>query len=205
MQLLDINAAAPTEVKEQAPTSSFPLVWLGFAFAFAFLVMEFAEVLFFPEDSLLLLLYAVAFGGWVYWLFCVHRLHRILEEMTSNRYPVSPTESVYKHFIPFYNFYFIYHWPSQLVRFLKQREAVSVVSGGVLGGLMLVSALMRYLDGAVGLACLFGVTLYLTGRLRRYVEEVKGSELPPPPDESFFLKKENETSAGPAVSEVTVQ
>ena len=90
---------------EQAPSVAVPRVWIGFIFAAAYLVAEFAVVLLSDGEQLNALLLIIAIGGWFYWLYCVHRFHRILEEMSSARYPISTGQAVAGHIIPFYNFY----------------------------------------------------------------------------------------------------
>jgi hypothetical protein len=179
-----------TVTKDHPAKSSPPWVWFGFLFALAFLVAEFLEVgLELDRQSFQFLFILIILAGWIYWLFCVHRFHKILGEMTFNRYPISPGEAVGKHFIPFYNLYWLFGWPSALSKHVNSRGHVRMLPGGVIGFLLLLSILLRYLDGAFGLAVTFGVGLYISAQLRRHMALVKGvapEMLPPPPDPSFF-------------------
>ena len=110
--------------------------------------------------------------------------------MTGHRYPIQPGEAVGKHFIPFYNLYWLFVWPSALSRHINQAGQVSMIPGAVLGFLLLVSLLLRYVDGAVGLALTFAVGMYISAKLRKHMKLVKGAapEMlpPPPPDPSLF-------------------
>jgi hypothetical protein len=191
--------------REDRPAqSSPPWVWIGFVFALAFLVCEFLDVLVVADkESFQLVFVIIVLGGWIYWLFCVHRFHKILAEMTGNHYPIQPGEAVGKHFIPFYNLYWLFVWPSAISRHINQGGQVSMMPGAVLGFLLLVSLLLRYVDGAVGLALTFAVGMYISAKLRKHMKQVKGvapEMLPPPPDPSLFGSSPAETP--PATAEV---
>jgi hypothetical protein len=187
MQTL-LNSDLPQQ--DQPATSSPPWVWFGFAFAIAFLLAEFLEVfLDLDQESFRLVFVMIVLAGWIYWLFCVHRFHKILAEMTGHRYPIQPGEAVGKHFIPFYNLYWLFVWPSTLSSHLNQAGQVSMLPGALIGFVLLVSLLLRYVDGGVGLALTFSVGLYISARLRKHMNLVKGTApelLPPLPDPRMF-------------------
>jgi hypothetical protein len=193
------------EIKDHPAKSSPPWVWFGFLFALAFLVAEILEVaLDLDQQSFQVLFVLIVLAGWIYWLFCVHRFHKILGEMTGDRYPISPAEAVAKHFIPFYNFYWVFAWPSTLSKHINSRGHVRMIPGGLIGFLLLVSLLMRYVDGAFGLAMTFGVGLYISAKLRQHMTLVKGVSpemLPPPPDPSLFSAPATESDvSGPPLA-----
>ncbi len=179
--------------------SSAPWVWFGFFFAIAFLVAEFADlILDLDKRSFQLVFVMIVLAGWIYWLFCVHRFHKILGEMTRHRYPIQPAEAVGKHFIPFYNLYWLFVWPSTLSSHLNQAGRVNMLPGGVIGFVLLISLLLRYVDGAVGLALTFAVGLYISAKLRKHMKLVKGIAaelLPPPPDPRMFRTEPAPTQA----------
>jgi hypothetical protein len=170
--------------------SSVPWVWFGFFFALAFLVCEFlyANLDLVPEFRFAPILIGLA--AWIYWLFCVFRFHTILREITRNHYRITGPEAVGYHFIPFYNFYWIFKWSSDFSDYLNMRGRVKVVSGKVLGAGMLAGVLLaRYLDGAIGLFIVFGIGTYLAAKLESHITEIKGltpEMLPPLPDASMF-------------------
>jgi len=167
--------------------SSPPWVWFGFIFAFAFFVVEVLEIVMELDSKAVQPLFVlIVLAGWLYWLSCVHRFHKILAEMTDNRYPIAPSEAVGKHFIPFYNLYWLFAWPSQFSTHLNNSKHVRVVPGAVLGLLLLLSLLLRFFDGAFGLALTFAVGLYISAKLRSHMRSIQGvpaDMLPPPPPE----------------------
>lgn len=183
-----LNSDIPQQ--DQPATSSPPWVWVGFAFAIAFLVAEFIEVfLDMDQESSQLVFVMIVLAGWVYWLFCVHRFHKIMGEMTRGRYPIQPGEAVGKHFIPFYNLYWLFVWPSTLSSHLNRAGQVNMLPGALIGFGLLVSLLLRYVDGGVGLAVTFSVGLYISARLRKHMKLVRGTSpelLPPLPNPRMF-------------------
>lgn len=187
-------------LEDRPAVSSPPWVWFGFVFAIAFLVAEFAELLFdLDKESFQLVFVIIVLAGWIYWLVCVHRFHKILAEMTGHHYPIAAGEAVAKHFIPFYNFYWLFAWPSSLSSHLNQAGQVSMLPGALIGFVLLVSLLLRYVDGALGLALTFAVGLYISAKLRKHMKLVKGvtpEMLPPPPDPSLFRSQPAQTSTG---------
>ena len=173
----------PDSLDELVAESSPPWVWLGFVFGVAFLFGETAVVILeFDEASANLPFILIGLAGWIYWMFCVHRFHKILIEMSRNRYPIGAGEAVGKHFIPFFNLIWIFRWPTAMSDYLNARGRVQVVSGKLLGLLLLLSALTaRLVDGGVGLIGIFAVGIYISTKLRRHMQLVKGQILPPPP------------------------
>lgn len=196
-------------LEDRPALSSPPWVWLGFVFAIAFLVTEFADlVLEFDKQFLQLVFVMIVLAGWFYWLFCVHRFHKILAEMTTHRYPIQPGEAVGKHFIPFYNIYWLFAWPSTLSSHLNQAGRVNMLPGGLIGFVLLISLLLRYVDGAFGLALTFAVGLYISAKLRKHMKLVKGTSaelLPPPPDPEMFRTNPAPTQAATAEVETSAK
>jgi hypothetical protein len=195
------------EATERVPTSSFPWIWVGFLFAFAFFVIEVVLVImtfdFEQEVSTNDAELSIIFGllglpGLIYWMFCVHRLHKILGEMTNGRYPITPNEAAFKHLVPFYNFYWIFKWPSEFANYLNSRRRVSMISGAALGVVLLLGMLVfRLIDGSIGMAWLFGLTMFMSFKLKAHVKALTGitpDQLPPLPDPTIFSKP-IETSA----------
>jgi hypothetical protein len=173
------------ERKESVPQSSIPLAWFGFTFGFLFLVAETLPVFLELEDLPESVLIAIFVLGWFYWLFCVHRLHRILEELTGGYYPISTGQAVAFHIIPIFNFYWVFKWPQTFAKYLTESGRVVIAPGGLLGGLLFLSFIARFFDGAISLFGMFGVLTYMTAKLRQHVkivEESQQSALPPPPD-----------------------
>ena len=68
-----------------------------------------------------LYLFLVSFIGGVYWFVCIYRYHVILAIVTGRKYPISPARAVGFHFIPFYQFYWVFKWPIEIARFVNFR------------------------------------------------------------------------------------
>jgi len=193
------NSIMETESVEYVPNSSPPWVWVGFLFAGAFFMIGVIMVILgVDEATLTLVLTPIAIAGFIYWLFCVHRIHKILNEVSGNRYPYTPGEAAVKHIIPFYNLIWIFKWPSELSSYLKRQGRVDIISGGVIGAMLLLSLLLRFVDGAVGMASLFGVTMYISAKVKKHVKALKvvsPDQLPPLPDPKVFSRPiENSTT-----------
>lgn len=190
------------ERNEHIPTSSFPWVWVGFIIAGIYLFIEVVAVIVLPEDDPgLVAIGLLGIPGIIFWLVCVHRIHKILGELTQGLYPVSPGEAAAKHIIPFYNLYWVFKWPREFSDYLNRRGRVQIISGSLIGVMLLLSLLTyRIIDGAIGMAGLFGVTMFISSKLKAHVKAVKGitpDQLPPLPDPKIFSRP-IETSTSPA-------
>lgn len=184
-----------SEPEKRLPTSKLPHVWIGFVFVVVFLVAEIYELAAAGFDETIvsdasITLILIGLAGWVYWLFCVHRFHQIIEETSSTGSPTSPKMAVVGHIIPFFNFYWVFKWPSALVSFLRKQGNVQIVSGYLLGALLFASILVsRFFDGAIGMAGIFSVGIYINNKMSRYLQTLAGASphaVPPLPDEKFF-------------------
>jgi len=187
---------------ETSPKSSPPWVWIGFFFAAAFFVIEVLFVAMeLDEASINLFLTLISIGGWIYWLVCVHRFHKILAELSNGRYPIAPGEAAGRHIIPFYNLVWIFKWPAEMSDYINQRGRVKMINGYLIGAVLLFALLTRFVDGAIGLAFLFAVTLYISAKLKKHVAEVKGvdpNKLPPLPDPDMFRSRDTAAASNPA-------
>ncbi|HKY45043.1 MAG TPA: hypothetical protein VJM50_18275 [Pyrinomonadaceae bacterium] len=181
---------------ELIPRTSLPPVWVGFIFAVAFLITEFISLGFEDEQAFDTLLLLVLIGGWLFWIWCIHRIHTVLAELSNYRYPVQPGPAAVRHIFPLFNIYWIFYWPVKLSNYLNIRGRVSILSGYLIGAMLLLSLLLRFFDGALGMASLFGVTWYISNKVKMHVEAVTGvspDELPPLPDPEIFSRP-NETT-----------
>jgi hypothetical protein len=191
----------PDALEELPAKSSLPWVWFGFLFVAAFLA---EETLMFaldmdPEVGQLVLV-LIDLAAWIYWLFCVSRFHTILGEISRKHYPITGAEAVWKHFIPFYNLWWVFRWPSVMSDYLNRRERVKMAPGNLLGAVLLVSLLTaRFFDGAIGLTGIFVIGMYISSKLRQHVELIRSSSpnmLPPPPDPNWAGSRTQDAGAG---------
>ncbi len=188
---------------EQVPKSSPPWVWVGFVLAGIFFTIEIAFVfLELDERGIDLILRVIVIAGWIYYTVCVHRIHKILNELTHNRYPYTPGEAAGKHYIPFYNVVWLFRWPAELSRYINSKGRVRILSGGAIGAMLLLSLLLRLFDGAFGMALLFGVTMYVSAKLKAHVKGLQGvtaDQLPPLPDPRIFSRPIESSTPVPEV------
>ena len=144
-----------------------PKMWVGYIFALAFLVVEVAEAFADPDGGVTFLDQAIIVSGWLYWLSCVRRLHELLASATNGSYPITPNKAFGYHFIPFYNFYWVVKWPYEMAEWVSHWSPSRRMSHWA-GLFLLASILLRMLvDGALGLAVMFSVGIYLNRRLSR--------------------------------------
>jgi uncharacterized protein with PQ loop repeat len=189
-----ISSTSPYE--DQIPISNLPKAWIGFIFAIAFFIAEVIEVVRGNEEltDVAPHFLLISLTGMAYWLFCVYRIHKVLREMDS-LYPISPGAAAFFHFIPLYNLIWPFRWASTLTEFINNRGHVHMAAGGLLGlGLLISMLTARFLDASVGLAGMFAIITYISAKLRRHIEAIKGinpESIPPLPDNQFFKPDES--------------
>lgn len=173
---MDIPAGDPFPGRSNAEfIQQLPKVWIGYVLALGTFGGEGIALVRHPEltqgHGLMvppLEIYLPVFVGVVYWLVCVHKYHVILRAASKGEYPVTPAKAVWFHFIPFYNFLWVFLWPRPLAQFVNQRLGRVEMKGWVIGTGILISALCRLLlDASLGLAILFVTCTYISGYLRR--------------------------------------
>jgi hypothetical protein len=149
-----------------------PKVWIGFIFAAIFFVGEIVLVFGF-EGKFTPILTPIGLIGICYWLFCIQRFHQILDTLTIDEYVISPGKAVGFHFIPFYNFYWIFKWPIELSKFINGLGNVTMVNGSFIGLLLLICPFIyKIIDGAIGLTCIFLVGLYINSKIKKQISYI---------------------------------
>jgi hypothetical protein len=147
-----------------------PKVWIGFVIAGLALAVESTDSpAVYEREFRASTLFLI--GGDVYWLFCLYRFHAILKHLSFGTYPISPANAVGFHFIPFYNVYWVFKWPTELVRFLKQNPNGWAIPGWLLGLLFLLSPFVGgvFNSGATFLILIFCLLSYIASEIRRQV------------------------------------
>jgi hypothetical protein len=147
--------------------SNFPHVWIGFFIALAFIFLEILELLI-SDIDFHYILSIILISGFIYWLFCLQRIHKIFAEVSKNVYPINPGSLVAGHIIPFYNIYWIFKWPIELSNFIRAHTDVSIISGWVLGLLLLLSLLLNKIDSGFSLICIFAIVFYIAKKVNKY-------------------------------------
>ena len=119
-----------------------PKLWIGYLLALATLIGEIVAVARNPdlmkkaEFTMVippLEIFLPAFVARAYWLVCVYRYHKILAEVPRYVHPISPAKAVGFHFIPFFNFFWVFAWPSAIADFVNARLRAPVMRKWVVG------------------------------------------------------------------------
>lgn len=153
---------------QKAKSISLPPISLGYFFAVFFVLGAIALGIFWPQayegfleetdeaspaEGILTLVWL---PGFIYWLVCVHRINKVIYELTAGTYPITPGRAVWFHFIPFYNLYWLFKWTQEAIKFINVNSTGKEMSPRVPGVLLLFGFLIG--DG-VGLILMFvGIT-----------------------------------------------
>lgn len=163
------GTGTPSAAISGRPVHSLPSIWPGYVAAFILLFVDFAETAFDPTragdvTSPLWIVLNVAF--YLYWFFCIYRVHVVLREATGSAYPIGPVKAVGFSFIPFFNLYWVFRWPNAIADFVNANSSVRmrrVWPGiGLLAGLLLIRV-----AGELAVAVDFTVMLYIVRKLAR--------------------------------------
>ncbi len=146
-------------------TAYLPTLWFGFAVGVLQLVVELGEAMLQHGETMTLLFLLLWLGGITYWLVCVYKIHQVLAEAAGGRYPISPGKAAAFHLIPFYDVYWIFHWPNQMARFLNARAGSVRMPIGWPGFFLLLGFVMKGIDGGLGLLVMFGALAYIQRRI----------------------------------------
>lgn len=154
-----------------------PKLWIGYLLAFVTFVGEIIAVSRHPEvfnakeikfDIPPLEIFLPAFVTRVYWFVCIYRYHKILAAVPRYAHPISAGRAVGFHFIPFFNVFWIFHWPAAMAEFVNARLRAPVMRGWALGiGILGAFLCQIFLDAGFGAALLFLVTSNLERFLKR--------------------------------------
>jgi hypothetical protein len=148
------------------------VIWIGYLLGAATILAEYIAFDLHPELAKEggippLYLFLVSFVGGVYWFVCIHRYHVILANVPGWKHPISPARAVGFHFIPFYNFYWIFKWPQEIAKFVNFRLQAKIMKPVAVGVAVLGALILRILDPGFGLILLFFPLSYISECLRR--------------------------------------
>ncbi len=180
------DAQSPEPGSPAAPPPKLPLIWIGYVLGVATVVAEFVAVTLHPELAKEggippLYLFLASFVGGVYWLVCIYQVHVVLAHVPGWKHPISPARAVGFHFIPFYQFYWIFKWPREIANFVNGRLRQPVMKPVAVGVAVLGALILRILDPGFGLILLFFPMSYVSECLRRALAAptIQPGSLPP--------------------------
>jgi hypothetical protein len=177
------DADSPQRSTSPAQPPVLPQIWIGYLLGVATIIAELVAVGLNPDLAKQggippLYLFLVSFIGGVYWLVCIYRLHVVLAHAPRWRHPISPARAVGFHFIPFYQFYWIFKWPREIANFVNSRLPQPIMKPVAVGLAVLAALLLRILDPGFGLILLFFPMSYISECIRRAF----AAETPHPPE-----------------------
>jgi hypothetical protein len=168
----------PSETGAQEPenqtasTPRLPVIWVGYVLGAATIIAEFVAVELHPELAKEggippLYLFLVSFVGGVYWLVCIYRIHVVMAHAPGWKHPISPARAVGFHFIPFYNLYWVFKWPSEIAVLVNRRLGQRAMKPVAVGAATVAALFLRILDPGFGLILLFFPLSYVSECIRR--------------------------------------
>lgn len=147
----------------------FPIIWPGYALGLLLLIVRIAMIMLGPRinEMVFILMPLLRLTGLVYWCVCLYKMHKTILEMADSHYPISPARAVGFGFIPFYNIYWIFKWPSEVINFVNARDPGRKLNKWLPGIFIAVSALAGLLNEGLWLLIIFGVLSHLVRALKR--------------------------------------
>jgi hypothetical protein len=168
------TAETPSPGKPAPLLAELPRIWVGYVMGLATIVAELVAVSLHPEMAKApvlippLYLFLAVFVGGVYWLVCVYKYHLILAQVPGWKHPISPARAVGFHFIPLYNFYWVFKWPQEIANFVNARLGRPLMKPSMVGFAVFAAFLVRFVvDPGLGLILLFVAASYVSACLRQ--------------------------------------
>lgn len=164
-----MSVSVPPRLPVRAPL---PRVWPGYLIGLAFILIASGEMIVdrTAAEQETLLTYVTWLVGLAYWLFCIHRFHRVLRESSGGAYPISPARAAGFHLIPFYNLYWLFRWTNTAAGLVNARISSAFMRRGWTGGLLLAGFVLARFDAGLGLIALFAVAQLIRRDIRRATE-----------------------------------
>ncbi len=157
-----------------------PRIWVGYVLAALCFFCDFAgwvEESSGTRDTLFGMGLFFSMAAWVYWLFCIHRLHQILRRASQSTYRIGPWKAVLLLLVPFFNWYWRIRLCNQMATFVNTNNSMLRMKKWWAGGFMLAGTILGTLALAPPIECtslrwfvLFGVAQHLTRKIRHTVK-----------------------------------
>jgi hypothetical protein len=108
-----------------------------------------------------------ALVGTAFLLHCISTYHSVLSRVDGWSHPISQKRAVRFHFIPIFNLYWNYKWPSEIARFVNWRTQAHRMSGVLAGSIVLSGYLFAgFVDTSIGLVIILSGFAYISRCLR---------------------------------------
>jgi hypothetical protein len=103
----------------------------------------------------------------LYWLYSVKQFHEAIWAAPGYNHTITPSRAVAMHFIPFFNLYWVFRWPSEIARFVNWRTQSQSMRGWVAGIAVVATFLLGRLFGNLALFALYGAGFYVSRHMKR--------------------------------------
>jgi len=149
----------------------FPKTWVGYVLAAIMLAIEIGGILS-AQINLPKIFFSgfIALLGWtniIYWNVCLYQIHKRIMVMANGCYPITVGRAVGFGFLPFYNLYWMFKWPHELIAFVQSRSNLKTWAPWVPGLLLLLATPAGLVSGALGQFVSFLPLVYLTNILEK--------------------------------------
>jgi len=163
--LLDESEQEKKKVFNGIELPSQPKIWIGFLIALLLIVAGMSYIILGKPELIFILFYVLTLSAYLFWIYCIHKLHVILRGLTGGRHPVTATRAAVFQLIPFFNIYWIFKWPIEFSKSINKIGETSMIHGFIIGLLFLLSLIISKIDASSGIISLFLLTLYLNKKL----------------------------------------
>jgi len=159
-------------IYEELGTPEPPKIWVGFVLVFLLFVGEIIHFSVYDNEKVRFSIYATPFmvACLLYYIYMVRRIHDIVNRIAVDKYPITTSEALGYHLIPFFNIYWLFRWPSVLSKYVSNNSNVTMIPGFVVGIFLLISiVVIRLVDGAIGYLFLFATMAYVTTKVKKII------------------------------------
>jgi hypothetical protein len=151
----------PPPIELEAVSLRLPRMGIGFTLAVIAVGAESGLWLkLVPADPAITARLLISFFAWIYWMFCIFRIHGIMARATHRTYKVSPFGAIWPQFIPLYCWIWAVQWPRRLAKFLNTAKpelkmglwwpGFTLLFGSLAGSFLYISCIHLFVMFGVG-------------------------------------------------------
>ncbi len=155
----------PPQVLQADEKVTLPESWIGLLFIITYYLGYLGGMI---NSNYLLISSFSRVGGGIYWLFYIYKLHKVLDAVSYNKYPISPGKAVGYHFIPFFNIFWVFKWLTEFTKFIGAQKDINIFPGWIVALLVIGSLFLESIvDIGIFLIVVFGVEVFLFKNLAK--------------------------------------
>jgi WD40 repeat protein/uncharacterized membrane protein len=138
------------ETQEKA-TKGIP-VWIGFILAGVSAIATFIDI--YSQSGYrsrqtwwsIIFVLATVF----YMCFCIYKQHKALQKLTNGNHPISPAKAVGFHFIPLFNYYWIFKWPYEMGKTIGKNNSGIKMHSSLFGFMLILGTIIGIIPLPIG-------------------------------------------------------